>query len=73
MVNKWPWQLIFNDEYIIKLFEAGLGTSTQEKLFVGNKEDCEAKIFELGLPLACSNSLGENLEENLIYSPILEE
>jgi hypothetical protein len=24
-----PWQLIFNDQYIIKMFEIGSGTSTQ--------------------------------------------
>ena len=63
MSDQGPRQLIFNDTYIIKLFEAGLGTSTQEKLFVGTKEECEAKIFELGLPLACSRSLGEIVQE----------
>lgn len=53
-----PWQLIFNDEYIIKLFETSIGTSTQEKLFVGTKEECEAKIQELNLPLASEDTLG---------------
>lgn len=52
-----PWQLLFNDQYIIKLFETNLGTSTQEKLFVGTKEECDAKIKELQLPLASYDSL----------------
>lgn len=66
--NQGPWQLIFSDQYIIKLFEVNLGTSTQEKLFVGTKEECEAKIVELGLPLASKNSLGE-IEEQPIVAP----
>lgn len=60
-----PWQLIFNDEYIIKLFETSIGTSTQEKLFVGTKEECEAKIAELALPLASENSIERTEEEAL--------
>ena len=61
-----PWQLLFNDLYIIKLFETNIGTSTQEKLFTGTKEECEAKVEELNLPLASCDSLGpveELLEE----------
>ena len=64
-----PWQLIFNDEYIIKLIETSIGTSTQEKLFVGTKEECEAKIAELALPLASHDSLGP-IEEELFTSPL---
>jgi len=67
-----PWQLIFNDEYIIKMFEVNEGTSTQEKLFVGNKEECEAKVSELDLPLASNNSLGE-IEQEVIIIPSPEE
>ncbi len=63
-----PWQLIFNDLYIIKLFQVGLGTSTQEKLFVGTKEECEAKVAELGLPLASNDSLGE-VQQEVINPP----
>ena len=68
-----PWQLIFNDQYIIKLFRAGLGTTTQEKLFVGTKEQCEAKIAELGLPLASNNSLGEVEYQPNVVPPPLDE
>ena len=53
-----PWQLLFNDQYIIKLFETDVGTSTQEKLFVGTKEECDLKVIELNLPLASEDSLG---------------
>ena len=68
--NQGPWQLIFNDHYIIKLFEVNLGTSTQEKLFIGTKEECEAKIAELGLPLASNDSLGK-IEDIIIAGPLL--
>lgn len=60
------WQLIFNDDYIIKLFEVTSGTSTQEKLFVGTKEECETKVQELNLPLASYDSLGLIEEEELL-------
>jgi hypothetical protein len=63
-----PWQLIFNDQYIIKLFEVGSGTATQEKLFIGTKEECEAKVDELDLPLSSNNSLGE-IEQEVIIVP----
>ncbi len=66
MSDQGPWQLIFNDHYIIKLLEVGSGTSTQEKLFVGTKEECEAKVAELNLPLAANNSLGEIIQEVII-------
>ena len=56
-------------KYIIKLLEVGLGTSTQEKLFVGTKEECENKIKELALPLASNNSLGEVEQEVIIVPP----
>jgi hypothetical protein len=69
--SKGPWQLIFNDEYIIKMFEVNEGTSTQEKLFVGTKEECEAKVSELDLPLASNNSLGE-IEQEVIIIPSTE-
>ena len=68
MSNQGPWQLIFNDQYIIKLFEVGSGTATQEKLFVGTKEECEDKIAELDLPLASNNSLGE-IEQEVTVVP----
>lgn len=72
MSDQGPWQLIFNDDYIIKLFEVGLGTSTQEKLFVGTREECESKIIELGLPLTCSNSLEEIVQEAQTSPPVPE-
>ena len=72
MSDQGPWQLIFNDEYIIKLFEVTSGTSTQEKLFVGTKEECENKIQELGFPCASDNSLGEIVEIYTPYPPPLE-
>jgi len=70
--NQGPWQLIFSDQYIIKLFEVNLGTSTQEKLFVGTKEECEFKILELNLPLASKDSLGVVEEELQIIPPPVE-
>jgi hypothetical protein len=70
--NQGPWQLLFNDQYIIKLFEATIGTSTQEKLFVGTKEECEAKVQELGLPLASRDSLGPVEEEIAVIPPPVE-
>lgn len=45
-----PWQLIYNDQQIISLHEAQGATSTQGKLFVGTKEECEVEIERLGLP-----------------------
>ena len=71
--NQGPWQLIFNDHYIIKLFEVNLGTSTQEKLFIGTKEECEAKIAELGLPLASNDSLGEIEDIVIVVPPLIDE
>ena len=68
-----PYQLIFNDQYIIKLFEVNLETSTQVKLFVGTKEECEFKISELKLPLASNDSLGEVQETIIIVPPPLGE
>ena len=73
MSNQGPWQLIFNDHYIIKLFEVNLGTSTQEKLFIGTKEECEAKIAELGLPLASNDSLGEIEDIVIVVPPLMDE
>ena len=72
MSDQGPWQLIFNDQYIIKLFEVTSGTSTQEKLFVGTKEECENKIQELGLPYVSENSLGEIEDVVDFYTPPLE-
>ena len=66
-----PWQLLFNDQYIIKLFETNLGTSTQEKLFVGTKEECLAKVQELNLPLASWDSLGS--VEEPVEEPVEEK
>jgi len=71
--NQGPWQLIFNDHYIIKLFEVNLGTSTQEKLYIGTKEECEAKIAELGLPLASNDSLGEIEDIVIVVPPLIDE
>ena len=70
MSDQGPWQLLFNDQYIIKLFEVTSGTSTQEKLFVGTKEECEAKIIELGLPFVFeepSNDIEETQPEDFNY------
>jgi len=64
-----PWQLLFNDRYIIKLFETNLGTSTQEKLFVGTKEECEAKIVKLNLPLVSKDALGIIEEQPIVVIP----
>ena len=64
-----PWQLLFNEHYIIKLFENNLGTSTQEQLFVGTKEECEAKIVELNLPLVSKDALGIIEEQPIVVIP----
>lgn len=45
-----PCQLIYNDHQIISLLEVEGITSTEGKLFVGTKEECEAEITRLGLP-----------------------
>ena len=67
------WHLIFdNDNNVITLFESIGITSTQENLFVGTKEECEAKVSELNLPLASNNSLGE-IEQEVIIIPSPEE
>lgn len=73
-INGWstsaegPWQLIFNEYYIIKLLETNVGTSTQERLFTGTKEECENKIQELKLPLATKDAIGP-VEEELVNIP----
>ena len=66
------WHLLFNDQYIIKLFQNESGTSTQEKLFVGTKEECEAKIVDLGLPLVNKDAIGV-VEEEMITVPPPQE
>jgi len=71
--NQGPWQLIFNEQYIIKLIEAGVGTSTQEKLFVGTEEECKNKAAALGLPLASNDSLGEIQKPALVVPPLPDE
>lgn len=42
-----PWQLLFNDQYIIKLFETNIGTSTQEKLLRAQKKNAKQKYKNL--------------------------
>jgi hypothetical protein len=68
-VNNWSfsteeqnglWHLIYdNNKNVITLFESIGITSTQENLFVGTKEECVAKITELGLLFVSINSLVE--------------
>ena len=45
-----PYQLIYNDRCLILLHEAIGITTTEENIFCGSKEECEAKIQELNLP-----------------------
>jgi|LakMenE01Jun11ns_1017448.scaffolds.fasta_scaffold5129551_1 hypothetical protein len=47
-----PYQLIYNDRCLILLHESIGITTTQENIFCGTKEECEAKIQELNLPWA---------------------
>ena len=39
---------------------------------MGTKEDCEAKVAELNLPLAANNSLGE-IEQEVVVVPYLDD
>lgn len=71
MSDQGPWQLIFNDECIIKIFEVMSGTSTQEKLFVGTKEECKNKALELNLPLAFFKTIQEYAQTDI--DPLNEE
>lgn len=43
------WKLIHNDIDVIFFEETEKAISTQEKLFVGTKEECDAEILNLGL------------------------
>jgi len=43
------WKLIHNDIDVIFFEETDKSISTQEKLFVGTQEECEAEINRLGL------------------------
>lgn len=45
------WKLIHNDIDVIFFEETDKAISTQEKLFVGTKEECENLITELGLTI----------------------
>ena len=68
------WHLIFdNNKNVITLFESIGITSTQENLFVGTQEECEAEINRLGLLLASNDSLGEIEEEPAMVVPSLLE
>lgn len=54
-----PFQLVYNDKCLILLQEVIGITTTQEKIFCGTQEECEAKAQELNLPWA-----NEMKEEN---------
>lgn len=43
------WKLIHNDIDVIFFEETEKAISTQEKLFVGTKEECDAEILNLDL------------------------
>ena len=43
------WKLIHNDVDVIFFEETDKAISTQEKLFVGTKDECDNQITELGL------------------------
>jgi hypothetical protein len=43
------WKLIHNDIDVIFFEETDKAISTQEKLFVGTKDECDNQITELGL------------------------
>lgn len=47
-----PFQLVYNDKCLILLEEVVGITTTQENIFCGTQEECEAKAAELNLPWA---------------------
>ena len=47
-----PFQLIYTDRCLILLHEVVGITTTNENIFCGTQEECEAKIRELNLPWA---------------------
>jgi hypothetical protein len=55
------WKLVHNDIDVIFFEETDKAISTQEKLFVGTKEECENLITELGLIISPEEEL-ENQE-----------
>jgi len=68
-----PWQLIYNGTSIISLLEVRGITSTQEYVFAGTKEECEAEIIRLNLPWASGSVLpvvGENTVIQTTYKLI---
>ena len=66
VTDQGPWQLIYNDVSIISLSEANGITSTQGKVFVGTKEECEAEKVRLNLPWASDIQI--QLTYKLVYS-----
>lgn len=67
------WHLIFDDNSAIALFESIGQTSTQLNLFVGTKEQCDAKIDELGLFVTANESLNEVQQETIPLASAFEE
>jgi hypothetical protein len=47
-----PYQLIYTGRCLILLHKVVGITTTQENIFCGTKEECEAKVQELNLPWA---------------------
>jgi hypothetical protein len=56
------WKLIHNDIDVIFFEETDKAISTQEKLFVGTQQECEAEIARLGL-LWVTEEIGNVLED----------
>jgi hypothetical protein len=44
------WKLVYEQDQIV-IFEQTDSVATQGTLFVGTKEECEAEIARLGLPM----------------------
>jgi hypothetical protein len=57
------WKLIHNDIDVIFFGETEKAISTQEKLFVGTKEECENIITELHLNYYTGEELVDSQEE----------
>lgn len=50
VTSQGPWQLIYNDSFLIALIQASGLVSTEAKVFAGTRAECEAEIERLGLP-----------------------
>ena len=69
ITDQGPWQLIYNDAFIISLLEVEGITSTQGYIFAGTKEECDAEIIRLNLPWA-SGFVSPVVDENIVTETV---